>query len=225
MFSASSTPSVNAAPARTSAAARLANVVVDPAGAFHGIGAAHPWALAIAAIIALRFVSLLIFYDPALTPLKVLASLAFQMAAVVPPLLVGSTLAWLVAKAWRLRVGWLAVFSICAHVAVAHALVTVAVASVAGALLPDSASVDVRHPPFTNLGFLFDSGGSAAVLHRLAREADVRSMYAGALLWLGLRAAEAPETSARPGVVAGYVVATLAVIRLTVVLALAAAIG
>ena len=164
---------LNAAPPRTSAVARLVNVIVDPVAAFRDIREVHPWVLAVATAIGLRFLSLLVFYDPELTPLKIVASLAFQLAAVVPPLLVGSLLTWLAAKAWRLDVSWRAVFSICANVNVAHILATIVLASIAGALLPGSVSIDVRHPPFTNLGSFVDRTGSAGWLHRLAADADV----------------------------------------------------
>ena len=214
-------PTLNAAAPRTGAVACLVNVVADPAAAFRDITTARPWALAVAVVIALRFVSLLVLYEPVLTPLKVLASLAFQVAAVVPPLVVGSTLAWLAARAWRLRAAWPHVFSICAHVTVAHTLVTIAFASVAGALLPDSVSIDVRHPPFTNLGFLIDGSGSSALLHRLAAQADIRSAYAAVLLWLGLRAAGPAEARDNAAGVAGRVVVTLALVRIVEVAALA----
>ena len=214
-------PALDTVPPRTSAIVRLVNVVVDPAAAFRDIRAAHPWALALAAVISLRFVSLLVFYDPALTPLKVVASLGFQVAAVVPPLLVGSTLVWLAGKPWRLGATWVRVFSICTHVTVAHTLATIAFASVAGAMLPDAASIDVRNPPFTNLGALVERSGSTALLHRLAAEVDVRSAYAAVLLWLGLRAAGEPGPQRDVGAAAASTVAAVAVTRVAVITALA----
>ena len=223
MLSARSAPALHAAAPRANALARLVNVVIDPAAAFHDVRAAHPWALALTATIALRFLSLLIFYAPTVTPLKIVASLAFQIAAVVPPLLLGSTVAWLAARSWRLRVGWPVIFSICTHVTAAYTLATIAFASVAGALLPESASVDLRNPPFTNLGLLFEKTGTTALLHRLGAEIDVRSLYAAVLLWLGLRAGGEPEPAARVGVLAGCAVTTLAVLRLVTVTMLAIA--
>ena len=216
---------LNAAPPRTSAVARLVNVIVDPVAAFRDIREVHPWVLAVATAIGLRFLSLLVFYDPELTPLKIVASLAFQLAAVVPPLLVGSLLTWLAAKAWRLDVSWRAVFSICANVNVAHILATIVLASIAGALLPGSVSIDVRHPPFTNLGSFVGRTGSAGWLHRLAAEADVRSAYAAVLLWLGLRAAGRTESEGKSGAVAAYAITTLAVARVVDVAAIAIARG
>jgi hypothetical protein len=170
-------------------------------------------------------VSLLVFYDPELRPLKILASLAFQVGAVVPPLVVGSTAIWLLAMAWRLRIGWAQLFSICAHVTVAYTLATIAFASVAGALLPDSASIDIRNPPYTNVGFLFHRMGTATLLHRLAAEADIRSAYAAGLLWLGLRVAGEAEPPRKVGVVAASVVASLAIVRVARVVAVAIATG
>jgi hypothetical protein len=208
------------------AVARLVNVVVDPTAAFRDLRAAHPWALAVVATIVLRIVSLLVFYDPELKPLKILASLAFQVGAVVPPLLVGTTAIWLLAMAWRLRIVWAQLFSICAHVTVAYTLATIACASVAGALLPDSTSIDIRNPPYTNLGFLYHGTGTVTLFHRLASEADIRSAYAAALLWLGLRVAgEAEPPPRKAGVVAAYVVASLVIVRLVRVVAVAIATG
>ena len=194
------------------ASARLVNVVIDPLDAFRDIRQACPWALAVATVIVLRFISLLVFYDPALTPLKVVASFAFQIAAVVPPLLLGSAVTWLAARAWRLGVGWRHVFSICAYVTVAYTVATLLFASAAGALASDLASFDVREPPFTNLAFLV-RGSSMSLLHRLAAEADVRAVYAAFLLWLGLRAASYPDPREPTGKNAARVVATVAAIR------------
>lgn len=202
---------------------RLLDVVIDPLDAFRDIRTAAPWALAIAVAIVLRFVSLLVFYAPALTPLKIMASLAFQVASVVPPLVLGALVTWVAAKPWRLGVAWRHVFSVCAHVYVAYTVATILFASVAGAVLPDFAAIDLRHPPFTSLTFLVDRSTSSALVYRLAGEADVRVLYAAVLLWIGLRAASYPDPQRNTGRTAACVVATVAVIRIVAIAAMAVA--
>jgi hypothetical protein len=99
---------------------------------------------------------------------------------------------------------------------VAYTLATIAFAGVAGALLPESADVDLRHPPFTNFAPLLVTSTSEVLLS-LARELDVRSAYALLLLWLGLRGAV--PNAARSDVASA--VAAIAVVRLAGVTALA----
>ena len=210
------TPGAHEPASGSRAGARLLNVVVDPVMAFRGIGAHPHWALAFAFAVGIRFASLLVFYRPAVTPLKVVAGLLFQVATVMPTVLFASLVVWLAAMVWRLRVSWTPIFAVVTHVYVAYTLATVAFASVAGAVLPESADVDLRHPPFTNLAPLFGDFTSEAIL-TLAGEADVRSAYALLLLWLGLRGA-APDAN-RPDVASA--VATVAVVRLGGVVALA----
>lgn len=189
--------------------ARLANLVVDPRAAFGGIGDSPSWKLAFVVAIALRFVSLLAFYRPAVTPLKVLGGLLFQISTVVPPLLIASLVLWLAANAWRVGVGWRSALAIVTHAYVAYTLATVAFASVAGAVLPASSDVDLRSPPFTNFALLL-ADSAPAVLRHLVAELDVRSVYVLVLLWLGLRGVAPGE---RRQLVAN-VVATIALLRL-----------
>lgn len=200
----------------SSAGARLLNLVVDPVAAFRGIGAHPRWALALAVAVAIRFASLFAFYRPALTPLKVVAGLLFQVATVIPTVLFASLVVWLAGMVWRLRVSWTPAFSVVMHVYVAYTLATIAFAGVAGALLPESADVDLRHPPFTNFAPLLVTSTSEVLLS-LARELDVRSAYALLLLWLGLRGAV--PNAARSDVASA--VAAIAVVRLAGVTALA----
>jgi len=200
----------------SSAGARLLNLVVDPVAAFRGIGTHPRWALAFVFAIAIRFASLFAFYRPAVTPLKVVAGLLFQVATVMPTVLVASLVVWMAAMVWRLRVSWTPAFSVVMHVYVAYTLATIAFAGVAGALLPESADVDLRHPPFTNFAPLLGTSTSEVLLS-LAREFDVRSAYALLLLWLGLRGA-APD-AARCDVASA--VAAIAVVRVAGVVTLA----
>jgi hypothetical protein len=101
---------------------------------------------------------------------------------------VTTTLLWVTTRLWGVRLGWSSAWCLTIHVTLAYTLATVAIAAVTGALLPESAEVDLRNPPFTNLGFLV-ADNQASVLHVLAAEMDVRSAYAGVLTWLGVRAA------------------------------------
>lgn len=183
-----STASVAATTAHERPLARLGNALVDPVAAFRGIAADSPWAVAFGAIVAVRFASLFVFYRPAVTPLKLVAGVLFQVVTTAPLLVVASTLVWIAAKAWRVALGWVTSASIVAHVYLAYTVATVAIASVAGALLPDAADVDLRHPPYTNLASLTDSSAHP-VLFRLLAEVDVRGVYAVMLLWLALRGA------------------------------------
>ena len=188
---------------------RLINLVVDPAAAFRGIADNPRWALAFAAAVALRFGSLFIFYRPSLTPLKLLAGVVFQVTTITPALLLGSLVVTLAAKAWRVDVRWTPTFSIVAHVYVAYTLATIAVASIAGAVLPESTEIDLRNPPFTNVSWLIGDSGDV-IVHRMLAELDVRSVYALVLLWLGLRSASADATRSP----VAYVIATVAAIRI-----------
>jgi hypothetical protein len=167
---------------------RLANVVIDPAAAFQGIDTHPVWAVAFAALVALRFGSLFVFYQPETNAAKVLAGVLFQVFTLMPLVAVATTLLWVTSMLWTARLTWTSAWCITMHVTFAYTLATVAIAGVAGALLPESAAVDLRNPPFTNLSFLV-TGGPASVLHVLAVEADVRSGYAAVLTWLGVRAA------------------------------------
>jgi hypothetical protein len=112
----------------------------------------------------------------------------FQVATTFPLIAVTATLLWGVALAWRIRVTWASALCVTTHVAFAYTLCTVAIASIAGALLPDSVQVELRHPPFTNLAYLTDPNESPA-WHALAAAADIRSLYASLLAWVGVRSA------------------------------------
>jgi len=186
----------NASAPRSGAGARLVNLVVDPVAAFRGIADDSSWALAFVAAVGIRFGSLFIFYDPAVTGMKVIAALLFQILTVGATVLLVSLVAWLTARAWRVDVAWATAACILMHVYVAFTLATVAFASVAGALLPRSVDVDVRNPPFTNLTSLM-GGTDSEILRTLVGEMDVRSAYVLVLLWLGFRGAapEAPRSA------------------------------
>src|SRR5690349_4429755 len=216
--SAMSSPHVAAptpAVAHQSPAARLINVIVDPPAAFRGISDDAPWSLAFMAVVVVRIASLFVFYRPDVTPLKLVASVTFQVATIAPLLLVSSGLIWITARARRVAVGWGATFAIATHAYVAYTLATVAIASVAGALLPDSTDVDLRAPPFTNLAPLVAGTEHPLVLH-LATEADVRALYVLWLLWFGLRALAPAEGRRRIASVLG----TIVVVRLAGVVAM-----
>lgn len=210
------TPVPHEAPGGSSAGARLVNLVIDPVAAFRGIGVHPRWALAFLVAIAVRFASVIVFYRPAVSPLKVVAGLLFQVAAIAPAVFFASLAVWLAARVWGVGVAWMPTLSVVMHVYVAYTLVTVAFASVAGALLPESAEVDLRQPPYTNFASLLGGSPSEAV-RSLVTEADIRSAYALVLLWLGLRGA-APN-AARSDVTS--VVATIAIVRLVGVAVLA----
>ena len=192
------------------------NLIVDPVSAFRGIGQHSPWAVAFAVAVAVRFGSLFAFYQPAVTPLKLVGGLAFQIATILPQLLLASLLVWSTVKVWRLDVGWSATFSIVTHTYVAYTIATIAVASVAGAVLPESTDIDLRNPPFTNFASLLSE--SSTLARRLVAELDIRSAYAIVLLWLGLRAGAPSERRS----LTLKVVSTVATLRVCGVLLLQA---
>ena len=202
-----------AQPEYPSAFTRLVDVVVDPREAFQRVSDRSPWALAFVVVIALRFVSLLVFYHPELTIPKLIAGVLFQVGTVAPMLLAVATVMWLAAKAWDVRLTWQSSFSVTTHVVVAHTLATIALASVAGVVLADSADIDLRNPPFSNIAYFVTN--ESDLLGRLLAELDIRSAYGVWLMWLGVRAA-AP-TDSRTGT--AMVIATCAVARLLLALA------
>jgi hypothetical protein len=155
----------------------------------------------------------LVFYQPAVTPLKLVAGVMFQVATVTPLLLAASTVVWLAAKAWRADVAWPTAVSIAAHACVAHTLLTIALASAAGALLPASFAIDVRNPPYSNVAQLVGYGREGAGL--LLAEIDIRTAYALMLVWFGIHAADPRGGRSRTTLV----VATCFVVRLLLVLA------
>jgi hypothetical protein len=205
-----------AEPTRQNSSGRLINLIVDPVSAFRGIADDSRWMLAFAVAVTLRFGSLFVFYRPAVTPMKVAVGLVFQVTTVAPQLLFASALIWTAAKAWGLGVRWKSTFSVTTHVYVAYTLATIAVASVAGAVLPESTEIDLRSPPFTNLAWLVPELGGLA--RRILEEFDIRYAYVLVLLRLGLRGASTSET--HPAVVEAL--ATVAVVRLVGVLVLQA---
>ncbi len=202
------TSMTKASASRQGAGARLVNLVVDPGAAFRGIADDPSWALAFVAAVGIRFGSLFLFYRPAVTPIRVIAGLLFQVMTIGPTVLLAALIAWLTARAWHVGVAWPTAVSILIHVYVAFTLATVAFASVAGALLPQSVDVDLRNPPFTNLTSLLDGTGPE-VFRTLVGEMDVRSAYALVLLWVGLRGA-APEA---PRAAIARIILTIACLR------------
>jgi len=198
----------NASAPRSGAGVRLVNLVVDPVDAFRGIACDPSWRLAFLAAVGVRFGSLFVFYEPSVTPIKALGGLLLQVLTVAPTVLLSSLVVWLVARVWRVNVAWATAFSILMHVYVAFTLATLAFSSVAGALLTESADVDLRNPPFTNLTSLV-GGTDSDVVRTLAGEMDVRSTYVLVLLWLGLRGA-APDA---PRSAIARALLTIAVVR------------
>jgi hypothetical protein len=180
---------------------RLANVVVDPGAAFGGISARPVWALAFAALVALRVGSLFVFYQPEASAAKLVAGVLFQVMTLLPLIAVLTTLLWSAAAVWRATLTWPSAWSLTTHVTFAYTLATVAAASAAGAFLPESAEVNLRSPPFTNLAFLV-SDADAPALHALAAEADIRSAYAAVLAWVGVRAASDAHSGAAARIIA-----------------------
>ena len=167
---------------------RVVDVVLDPRAAFQDSQSRPTWGIAFVALVVLRFASVLAFYHPSTTPAKLAGGLLFQLVTILPQVVMVSTLLWVGAALWRARLSWASAACVTTHVMFAYTLLTVAVASVAGAMLPESVDVDLRHPPFTNLSSrVADTAPPWAV--RLAMEADVRSLYAIVLAWIGVRAA------------------------------------
>jgi hypothetical protein len=191
---------------------RLVDLIIDPARAFRGIAHHAPWFAAFVTAVALRFASLVVFYRPSLTIGKLVAGVVFQIGTVAPPVVFGSLAVWVAAKVCGLRVRWRVLFSIVMHVYVAYTLATVAVASIAGAVLPDSAELDLRNPPFVSFAPLVPDAASG-LARRLVAELDLRAAYAAVLLWLGLRGAAPDE----PAAAATRAVATVVATRLATV--------
>lgn len=189
------------------AIARVVDVMVDPRAAFRAIVERPSWFGGLLVAVAVRFASLLAFYHPETTPTKLIAGVAFQFALVVPVLLASAGLLWLISKSWAIRLRWPVAFSIAVHVYLAYTVATIAAASVAGAMLPASADVDLRSPPFTSPRGLIDASTSP-VLERLLGELDIRSAYACSLVALGVAAADPAASRLR---VAGVVVSCFAV--------------
>ena len=166
--------------------ARLANVVIDPVASFRAVANDPRWLAAFTAVILLRFVTLFVFYQPSATPAKLVMGVVFQIVTTAPLLVALGLVLWSCSRACGVRIAWPVSFAITVHVYFAYTLATVAVASVAGAVLPSSVDVDLRNPPFTNLGTL--APADERVLRGLLTWVDVRAAYALALVMLGLRA-------------------------------------
>ena len=179
----------------TISVARLGNVIVDPADAFRDVAERPTAALAFVALVALRFGSLFLFYRPDVEPARLLTGVVFQVITVWPLTFLLTLLLWTSTLVCGVRATWSSFYSTVVHVVFAHTLLTVAVASAAGALLPADAEVDLRHPPFTNLGSVVGSDAHP-VAHALAAELDVRSAYALLLAWLGVKASVADRNGA-----------------------------
>jgi hypothetical protein len=171
----------------TNAFAGVANVIIDPITWARGLARQPRWAVALACIVVVRFAGLVAFYGPSVSVGGVVAGVAFQVMTIVPAVVAVAFLFWTAALLCRTRLSWPVAFAIVTHVYFAHALVTTAIASVAGALLPATVDVDLRAPPFTNLGglVLADSSGGTAI----ARAVDIRSVYAVGLAAIAIRAA------------------------------------
>jgi hypothetical protein len=189
-------------PRLTLALTRLGNLIVDPVAAFRDVAECPTAGLAFVSLIALRFGSLFLFYQPDVELARLVTGLVFQIVTVWPLTFVLTLLLWTSTLMCGVRAAWSALYCTVVHVVFAHTLLTVAIASVAGALLPASVDVDLRHPPFTNLGSLVGSDGQS-VAHALFAEIDVRSAYALLLVWLGVRASVADRSGRRAAQVVG----------------------
>ena len=190
--------------------ARLANVVIDPVAAFRAVANDPRWLAAFAAVILLRFVSLFVFYQPSATPAKLVVGIVFQIVTTAPLLLALGLILWSCSRVCGVRVTWPVAFAITVHVYFAYTLATVAVASVVGAVLPSSVDVDLRNPPFTNLGEL--APADQGVLRGLLTWVDVRSAYAFALVILALRTSVPVVSIARVTLAAASAYAVLLVV-------------
>ena len=180
-------------PPRTAIAlGRIANVIVDPIAAFAHVGADPTSALAFLALVIVRFTSVVAFYRPELTAARLAAGILFQLITIWPLTVALTLLLWVTSRAWGARTSWSSTYCVTVHVMLAYTLATVAIASASGAFLPESINVDLRHPPFTNLGTLADASANPA-LHAILVELDYRSAYALTLTFLGVRAFTADQ--------------------------------
>jgi hypothetical protein len=201
-------------PRATIALGRIANVVVDPIAAFAHVGTDPTSALAFLALVIVRFSSVVAFYRPELTPARLAAGILFQLITIWPLTLALTLLLWVTARAWGARTSWSSTYCVTVHVMLAYTLATVAIASASGALLPESANIDLRHPPFTNLGALADASANP-VIHAILVELDYRTAYALALTFLGVRESTVDRDTPRTWLIVAtclainFVVATL----------------
>lgn len=199
----------------STALGRIGDVIVDPTAAFAHVDTTPTSALAFLTLIALRFTSILVFYHPDVDPARLAAGILFQLITVWPLTVVLTLLLWTTARAWGTRTSWSSTYCVVVHVMLAYTLATIAIASIAGAVLPENTHVDLRHPPFTNLGTLV-SGTASPVVHALLGEVDYRSAYALVLVFIGVRESSDRHDSARARlIVATCFAANLALTTLT----------
>jgi hypothetical protein len=196
--------------------ARLLDAIVDPVHAFRGLDERPTWVAPFAAAVLLHVSAVFVFYRPEVTMVKVAGTAVLQSLSTIWMLFVWCAVVWGAARVWNVDVSWSATFAVVSHVHVVNTLVTLAVASVMGTLLPESMLIDIQHLPYTNLGFLAD-GTTHLTLHRLAAQLDARAVYSLILLWLGLHAIAPLATRSR----LRAVVATFAAVRLSTVAAAA----
>jgi hypothetical protein len=164
-------------------------------------------------VILLRCTSLFAFYQPSATPAKLVVGILFQIVTLAPLLAALALVLWGASRACDVRVRWAVAFDITVHVYFAYTVATVAIASVAGAVLPASADVDLRNPPFTNLGALAPDD---SIVRVPLTYMDARSAYALVLVALGLRAGvpDARVSRVALAVASGYgVLLGLALVR------------
>src|SRR4051794_33890456 len=85
---------------------RLVGVGVDPVGAFRGIDEHPVWAVAFLALVGLRFGSVLAFYQPDITPAKLVAGILFQVVTLMPLVALLTTVLRVAAAICRTRLTW-----------------------------------------------------------------------------------------------------------------------
>jgi hypothetical protein len=190
-------------PSRTATAlGRIGNVIVDPTAAFRSVATTPTSALAFFTLVILRFTSVLTFYRPEIDAPHLAAGVLFQLVTIWPLSAALTLLAWTASRAWGARASWASTYCVVVHVMVAYTLATVAIASVVGALLPENTTVDLRHPPFTNLGPLVDASTSP-IAHALLVETDYRATYALILTFFGVRESSSDRNTSRAWLIVG----------------------
>ena len=175
---------------------RIGNLIVDPVAAFAHVDRLPTSALAFFTLIALRFTSALVFYQPDVAPARLAAGALFQIVTIWPLTIALTFLLWITSRALGARTSWAGTYCVIVHVMLAYTLVTIAIASVAGAFLPESTNVELRHPPFTNLGPLVNASAHP-VAHALVAELDYRAAYALTLTYIGVRESSVERSSSR----------------------------
>lgn len=179
---------------------RIGNVIVDPVAAFAHVDRLPTSVLAFFALIVLRFTSVLVFYHPDLAPARLAAGALFQVITIWPLTVALTFLLWITSRALGARTSWASTYCVIVHVMLAYTLVTVAIASVAGSLLPESTNVELRHPPFTNLGPLVNAS-THPVAQALLAELDYRAAYALTLTYIGVRESSVERSNSRAGLI------------------------